>query len=212
LSDFDDTEYGICDRRLRPREAYWVFRDYPKDWSELSRYRQAGSAEGKPLLRDGFEGERLRWTAYGDGMSVRESGNLGVTAEQGRKLFATGGSDAPVSGGVWLSVRTRRNSSLRLEARVFTEQHGSRAENSRCRVGIDPTGATDPKGSTVVWSRWISTSGEWDTAGVGQGDPVTSASDRVTLFLEYAQTGGRLGQVSAFDSVRLLAPTNKEEF
>ena len=77
-------------------------------------------------------------------------------------------------------------------------------ESARVRIGVDPKGGTDPKSSSVQWSRCICTYGEWDTISVGRADPVVSGHGRITIFLDYVHSGETVGQVSAFGEVRLV--------
>jgi len=157
------------------------------------------------IARDDFERANLRWTPYADGPGIRTASDLGITPETGKKVLAAVSDGAAKNGGVWMSVASKPGVPVRIEARTFTNETCGKPSNSRCRVGIDPTGAQDPAAASVVWSRWIDTAGAWDTIGVGQGDPIAAKGQRITAFLEYAQTGGSCGQVSVFDDVRIIA-------
>ena len=203
MCDFDESEYGLCDGKANPRPAFEVFRNYPKDWREIEKARE-GRRPPTTVYGDDFEQGSVSWTRYGDGLRLRAPGDAGIRPEGGGRLLAAVSSDRPLSGGVHRTLTVALGVPLYLEARVYTEQHGSSASNSRARVGIDPAGGTDPLSSAIAWGRWMSTSGEWDTACVGRGDPVVPAGDKITLFLEYAHSGGTVGQASAFDEVRVV--------
>ena len=211
LNDFDKAEYGLCTKDLRPRAAYQVFRDYPKDWKKIAALHKAmPPADRFVIARDDFERGNLRWTPYADGPGIRTASDLAITPETGKKVLGAANESAPKNGGVRMSVPSKPGVPVRIEARVFTNETCGKPSNSRCRVGIDPTGRQDPAAASVVWSRWIDTAGAWDTIGVGQGDPITAKGQRITAFLEYAQTGGSCGQVSVFDHVSVIA--RKESF
>jgi len=215
LNDFDKSEYGLCTKDLKPRAAYQVFRDYPKDWSKIAELRKStASGHENVIARDDFEADMLRWKPFGDGIAIRKSGpesfRGGVTAESGSRFVAAEAAGSPKKGGASLAVEVEIGAVVRIEARTFTNETCGKPSNSRCRVGIDPTGGQDPAAASVVWSRWIDTAGEWDTIGVGQGFPIIAASAKITAFLAYSQTGGSCGQVSAFDDVRII--TRKGDF
>jgi hypothetical protein len=202
LTDFDRAEYGMCARGLQPRAAFQVFKDFPKDWDEIAALHAQPEPESLVTLGDGsFELGELAWTPYGDGMEIRKAEDLGIRPEDGEHLLAAPTENLPRNGGVFLQVEVPEKVLLHLSARAYSDQRGDSARNSRCRVGLDPTGGTDPAAATVVWGRTRDTSGAWDTVGVGHGDPVYPQSGHVTLLLEYMQEGGNVGQKSAFDQV-----------
>jgi len=206
LGDFDAAEYGMCDGNLEPRAAYQVFRDYPKDWDRIAELQAQPVPKSLVSLENGsFEKPDLPWTPYGDGMTIRKASELGIPAEDGVNVLAAPTEDLPNNGGMLLRIALPGKVPVHLSARAFTEQSGGDARNSRCRVGIDPTGGTDATAETVIWGRARDTSGAWDTVGVGQGDPIYPSGGAVTLFLEYMQKGRNAGQISVFDEVVLDA-------
>lgn len=206
LCDFDDAEYGLCDRNLNPRPGYYVFKNYPKNWREIEKRHAAPKPKNFAVpAEDDFESGSIRWVRYGDGLRLRSANDVGIKPETGTRLLVAATTDHPLSGGAYRFVETEPGVPIYVEARGYTDQRGDSARNSRIRVGIDPTGGTDPAGNTVVWGRWIDTSGEWDSVAVGRGDPVIPEGRRVTVFLEYVHSGGAVGQISAFDNVRFVA-------
>ncbi len=206
LDDFDRTQYGLCTRGLQPRAAYQVFRDYPKDWNKIAELRKSPpSSDDRLIVQDDFEETQLRWTGFGDSLVARRTGDIGVTAESGKGFAAAANDESPKKGGAWLTLDTEQDAFVRVESRVFTNETCGKPSNSRCRVGIDPSGGKNPGSESVLWSRWIDTSGAWDTIGVGQGHPIAAKCEKITVFLEYTHTGGSCSQVSAFDNVRVIA-------
>ncbi len=200
--DFDDAQYGLCDQKGRPRAAFQVFRDYPKDWKAVIERRNRPKPKPKVHLKDDFEAPTRRWKPFGEGYKVVEAARLGIEPEQGHGVLASGSEKRHQGGGAYLQVTVPKGIPLRLSARVLT-MHRS-GSGGACRVGIDPTGKTDPRADSVVWSRALETYDAWDTVGVGQGNPIYPKADRVTLFLRYDREGkGRAPRV--FDQVEFIA-------
>ena len=206
LTDFDDAEYGLCDSKLNCRPAYHAFKNYPKDWCEIEKLHNRPEPPNRAKVQlDDFEGDLMLWACYGDGLVLRQAKHAGITPETGKRLIAAVTSDKPLAGGAYRLIETAPNVPVYVDARAFTDQRGDSARNSRARVGIDPTGAMDPKAQTVVWGRWIDTSGEWDSAGVGRGESIVPKEGKITVFLDYVHSGGTVGQISAFDNIRIVA-------
>lgn len=206
LRDFDDAEFGLCDRQGNPRPAYNAFKEYPKDWAAIEKMHSRPEPPNLAQPRsDDFESGSILWIRYGDGLRLRSASQLGINHEGAPRMVAAVASSRPLEGGACRTVNTAPGVPIYVEARLYTDQHGDSARNSRGRVGIDPTGGTDPAASSVVWGRWRDTSGEWDTVGAGLGDPLVPEGDKVTVFLDYKQQGGAVGQITAFDNVRIVA-------
>jgi hypothetical protein len=202
LRDFDDAEYGLCDRRGSPRAAYQVFKNYPKDWDAVIKRRNRPKPAPKLAFKETFEGPTRPWKPFGQGFVIVAAGDIGVKPEQGARVLASGPDGDGTSGGAYLRIAAPSDVPVRLSARVLTvHRDGSRG---RCRVGIDPEGGTDPDGKSVVWSRAIETFDAWDTVGVGQGEPLYPKASHVTLFLRYDRKNeGRAPRV--FDEVEFVA-------
>ena len=97
LRDFDDTEYGLCDKNLNPRPAFEVFARYPKDWNEIRKRRQAETGS-RPLFLDRFEKDSANWTRYGDGLKLKASGADGIRSEDSGRLLSAITSKSLLSG------------------------------------------------------------------------------------------------------------------
>lgn len=206
LTDFDGTEFGLCKDAEHPRAAYYVFKDYPKDWNKVIEMRNASKpANQSSLPFEDFENGSINWIRYGDGMRLRTAEDAGIPAESGNRLIFAQATDKPLQGGVYRVIKTTPGVPVKVDARGFTDQKGTDARNSRLRVGIDPTGGTDPKADTVIWGRLKDTSGVWDSIGCGLGNPIIAKSDKVTVFLDYTHQGGAVNQISAFDNVQITA-------
>ncbi len=207
LGDFDDEQFGMCDRQLNPRAAYQVFRDYPKDWNIIVEQRKKNRVpESAASIPDGgFEQQPLSWTPYGAGLSIKTFKELGIEPEEGNNTLAFSKKGQPEDGGVYCTVKTPRDLPIRVSARVFTNVSGGSPDQCRVRAGIDPTGGTIASATTVIWGRTIDTAGAWDTIGVGHGDPILPQANVVTVFLEYKQKGGEAHRIAAFDTVEFSA-------
>lgn len=206
LADFDDAEYGLCDATLNPRAACQVFRDYPKDWNHIAaRHRERGPAPPNLIPNPSFEERSSPWVPYGDGLSVLSAREINVPAEDGDRVLAASDRVSPSSGGAYLRLPVPEKSPIRVSARVYTDQRGGEGQPGFTRIGLDPTGGTDPKAESVIWGRKMVTWAAWDTTGVGQGDPVFAEADHVTVFLHYEQKGSATDWSVAFDHVRCEA-------
>lgn len=206
LRDFDDAEFGLCDRQGNPRPGYNVFKDYPKDWDVIRKiHSQPLPTNQAKLQTEDFEKGSIHWVRYEDGLRLKSADAVGIKPECGSRLLYAGVTDRALSGGAYRTIETAPGVPVWAEARLYTDQRGDSARNSRGRIGIDPTGGTDPSAATVVWGRWRDTSGVWDTLGVGLGDPIVPQEDKITLFLDYVHEGGAVGQVTAFDNIRIVA-------
>lgn len=206
LTDFDGEEFGLCDRSLKPRYGYYTFKNYPKDWKEIEKLQSAAKLENKAKVQlEDFESGWNNWTSYGDGLTMRYANSVDVTPENGKRILVAATKDKLLSGGAYRIIETAPNVPILVDARAYTQQHGSKANNSQVRVGIDPTAGTDPKNDSVIWGRWMDTSGEWDTAGVGRIKTIIPKGNKVTVFLEYKHSNENVGQVSAFDNIQIIA-------
>jgi hypothetical protein len=180
---------GNCVRRLRPRTE-----------SDIACSLYAGLRNG------GFEdGVLLPWElADGIGGVVAQSVSLGMIT--------------PHSGGAFLAVLPQNTASsgkicqvatvppgryhLSVWSRVF---HGCLGTTSvMSRVGIDPTGGTDPGSLAIVWSSWDmqlqSGYSEWHELPTPAVDVPNGAC---TVFLHYLQRAAQY-QVNCFDDAELV--------
>ncbi len=77
-------------------------------------------------------------------------------------------------------------------------------DGTRNRIGIDPTGGTDPAGPDVVWSEWDTQANAWFWEWHEVEITTTALAPTVTIFLdEYqANEGGDQWHINAWDDVR----------
>ena len=82
---------------------------------------------------------------------------------------------------------------------------GLSEENARNRVGIDPTGGSDPNSPNVVWSAWDSTPGTLTPWREILAPEVTVSGGLCTVFLEYAQQTSFRSHINCLDDVTLIS-------
>jgi hypothetical protein len=134
------------------------------------------------------------------------SWNFGITAHSGSWFFSAYGYNTTCSGVLTQTVTLPAGSYLAsVWSRVY---HGGNPENSAMnRIGIDPTGGTDPNSSNVVWSNWDSQSrtsySEWRQITTAA---VASPGGPCTVFLQYLQQNPSYYHANCFDDAKLATP------
>jgi len=184
-------EGGKVVRLLRPRSE-----------ADLS-YRPSANF----LLNPGFEtGTLSNWTTYGsiDGL-LSGSWFAGITAHTGSWFIGSAADGQTKSGGVYQRVAVPAGS---YQARVWSRvYHGGNPEDSaRSRVGIDPTGGTNPAAAAVVWSPFDSQPVEYYSEWRELVSPaVSSPGGYVTIFLDAQQTNAAGWHINCFDDAGVYA-------
>jgi hypothetical protein len=151
-------------------------------------------------LRDaGFEADDLAaWTTWGDVDGVQAGPWFGgVTAPDGQHFLGTAVNCGAKDGGVQQTVGAQPGALVTASSWLLTSRDGPARIGSR--IGIDPTGGSDPRAERVVWSPFVETGGAWQRVEVS----ARAESDRVTVFLEHDQDAANPWNVSAFDGVEL---------
>jgi hypothetical protein len=182
---------GKCARFLRPRSA-----------ADVSFSRLANG-----LLNAGFESAAYPpWVLTGDGGALQSgSWNFGITAHTGSWFFRAYGYNTAYSGVLTQTANVPAGSyRAYVWSRVY---HGGNPENSAMnRVGVDPTGGTDPNALSVVWSDWDSQSrtsySEWREISTAV---VASGGGPCTVFLQYLQQNPSYYHACCFDDARLVS-------
>lgn len=175
----------------------------PRSVADLS-YASASNYLANP----GFESAMSDWTSYGRTDGVQSGTWFGsATPHSGSYFFGSAANYDAKAGGVYQRVMAIRDGSYEAKAwsRVFW--NGNSPDSVRNRVGIDPTGGTNPAGATVAWSP-IDTQPNPDTSSWKQltTPTVTCATGLVTIFLDFTQTNPAGWHVNSFDDaeVRLV--------
>jgi hypothetical protein len=138
------------------------------------------------------------WTRWGDVDGVQAGPwFFDIASQDGGRFLGTAVNCGAKDGGIFQTVGARAGATVTASARVLTYRDGAAPISGR--VGIDPTGGTDPRAASVVWSEPVETGGLWREASVS----ATAAGDRVTVFLAHDQDAANRWNVSAFDTVTL---------
>ncbi|MBK8134547.1 MAG: LysM peptidoglycan-binding domain-containing protein [Chloroflexi bacterium] len=101
----------------------------------------------------------------------------------GRSLSISRGF-ATFTTAVFQRVSVAAGTNVKGSARGFMERGSTPPPGAQFRVGIDPTGGSNPLNPAVVWSPWVASPNSWVQATV----EATSASGAVTLILYSTQT------------------------
>ncbi len=133
------------------------------------------------------------WTAFGHFNGAFNSGAFDVDARTGPKWvgYVTNGANPAtgVHGGMHRTVSVEPGKTHRFGGFVQTRAFGSADDPidglAVARIGVDPTGGTDPDASTVLWSRFLFTSGVWREQTVDFVSPAGQA----TLFCQHRWEG-----------------------
>ncbi len=138
-------------------------------------------------LLDGSNNNPIEgWTEYGDFDGQWDSGAWSVYARTGPKWVGTVGNYSPKTGGIYRTVQTQTGRPYLFSGYVLTDAYGSPEYDpieglAVARIGVDPTGGTDPAGPTVIWGRYRFTRHTWKEIPV----PFTAAGPQATLFAEH---------------------------
>ena len=179
---------GGCARYLRPRSG-----------SDVS-YDQAPNY----LRNGGFETGLYAPWSYGGGGVRSGTWTLGLTAHTGSKFFGIYSSNYAVSGTLGQTVSVP---SGEYQASTWSQVYRTYSDPTAAadRVGIDPTGGTNPNSPNVVWSAWDTQSTTSFSAWRLISTPsVSVASGACTVFLQYSQPFNSGRQANCFDDVGLV--------
>jgi len=206
IIDFSDAGFGLCRPIMTPKPTFHVFYRYAHgmlgDRLRATVTYEPTPQTALPIVNAGFESGRTGWTVFGQTDGVVPDPGRPPVKNAGRRFGATH-STRPKRGGCYQRVRARPGQCVRAAALFLTNDPQGKNERARCRIGLDPTGRTDPNSPTVHWSRWANTANAWERFEVGQITPIVAAGHFVTVFLEHDQTGPSVGQVTFFDDVQL---------
>jgi hypothetical protein len=181
---------GNCARLLRPRSKSDCW------FSSVANY----------LDNWGFEsGAFVPWNVTGTGAAVQTGTWKGISAHSGSRFVGVYAYSPPNSGILSQSVSVPAGT---YRASVWSRvmHTGGPEENARNRVGIDPTGGSDPNSPNVMWSAWDSTTGTTITAWREIVAPdVTVTGGTCTVFLEYSQQSSTCSHINCLDDATLIS-------
>jgi hypothetical protein len=138
------------------------------------------------LLAGADDSPLAGWTEYGRFGGEWNTGQWSVHARTGSKWVGSVGNWSPKSGGIYRPVPVEPGRRYHFGGFVQTRAYGSLEYDpidglSVARIGVDPTGGTDPAGPSVIWARFRFTGREW----MEQGVEFTATSSTATLFAEH---------------------------
>lgn len=156
-------------------------------------------------------------TSYGTGISRDETypmhGFLSSSPTHSL-IFEEGYSTAMSYGGAYQRIKVGTANAGEMytaTSKVFTYAQSQAPSDVNNRLGIDPTGGTDPDGVSVVWGPWVNTGGAWGQAVcaaiAGQGaDPWDGY---ITVFLQTEHRWAVPLNLTMFDDVQLTLAVPK---
>jgi hypothetical protein len=163
------------------------------------------------LLADaGFEsGAFGSWTKYGQGdLRMIGSGWFGGSGpHNGAWAFGGAGNSSVAKGGIYQRVAAVSGWKYRLSAWYWTYSEGgnyfTRNYQTVARIGIDPTGGTDPNSTSVAWSSYSISPSTYSQTQV----TATASSNYITVFLYGGADNAITWTVFAFDDIVLTTTT-----
>lgn len=180
---------GNCARFLRPGCA--ADTDY------------AGMASW--LKNGGFERANYApWVSSGPNMGIRSGTWYTVVPHTGNFFIGVYGPKVCYSGTVHQTVSVPPCEYRASVWSVVFHPSTTDPEIAKNRVGIDPTGGTDPSAVSVAWSPWHTTTGTTVTPWHELTTPLVSvAGGNCTVFLEYVQQDPTRFHLNCFDDAVL---------
>ncbi len=172
----------------------------------LEGYILVQKGNDNSLFNPGFEiGNLTGWESFGENDGVIKGSWFGSVAPQNGDYFLGSASNyGQKNGGIFQQINAISESTY--GARAFVRTYTEGTGESSCRIGIDPKGGKDNSASSIVWSQWISSSGQWTPVYVY----AKPQSAKITLFLEGRQTA-TVWNVTAFDNCLFLPMISSEE-
>lgn len=158
------------------------------------------------LLADpGFEsGAFGAWTKFGSGdIRITTSWLGGSGPRTGSYGLAGASNGGTVKGGAYQRVPAKPGEVYRLSAWLWTHMEGgdfnSKAYQTIARIGIDPTGGTNPDSPTVKWSPYTYSQDTWMQAAIS----AVASSTYVTVFLYGGNDTGLQWSIFSYDDIVL---------
>ncbi len=126
------------------------------------------------------------WTEFGEFGGQWNSGDWSINARTGPKWVGSvqNGSGGK-KGGIYRVISTQSGKDYIFGGWVLTKAWGTSYDPipglALARIGVDPTGGTDPDSPSVIWARYRFTDGNWWELTV----PFTAGGDQATLFCQH---------------------------
>jgi hypothetical protein len=142
------------------------------------------------------------WTSFGQVDGVIEGAWFaGITASRGSRFFGSAANYGQKNGGLYQTFATLPGDWYGGVVQVRTYREGGTADDTACRMGLDPAGGANPAAPGVQWSSWKESQGEWTRIGVN----AYAGGDTMTLFLQ-ARQNAPVWNVTAFDDIIVGGP------
>jgi len=147
------------------------------------------------------------WTRYGEFDGRSDSGwhteltdhPRGVQARTGEGFAGSIAGSNVKNGGIYQIVEVDPGAVYEAAVWVYTYQtpgNGQRGDVA-CRLGLDPTGGTDPAGPHVLWTTYRPSHKEWSQLRLA----AAANTDRMTIFLDQLEVVGLMYCLNVFDDV-----------
>ncbi|MCC6485325.1 MAG: carboxypeptidase regulatory-like domain-containing protein [Armatimonadetes bacterium] len=154
----------------------------------------------------GFEAQDAYWTRYGQFDDAGDNGiqttgwYQGFNPHGGVNYAGSAASYGTKNGGFYQRVRAQAGVFYKAAVWSKTLNIGGSAADTNNRIGIDPTGGTNPSSTSVVWSN-RSSPATWTQIAAA----AVASGDWVTIFLDAQQLFAVQWNINAFDDVTLTA-------
>ena len=210
---YEKTEQKIVLMGLSPGAEYECM---PNSVGTHRRYTEGPTvsfrtpAEPRPgVARNwGFErGDTSSWAGFGYGLQAAKSAYIGsFEAVEGSHLVYHSVYAGEHDGGLYqvIGATAGRAYEVRAQAGIYWAQEPELDPfDTRCRVGIDPAGGTDPAGGSVVWGSWATNPEDWTGAWFDASVRATALGSSMTVLLQYEMDDVKYWRVCCFDDVQV---------
>lgn len=202
------TNHSITLTGLAPDTTYQCrILSVASGYGNLNREIDPVTTDKTPALlgNGGFEsfGPKQPWIIYGrsDGR-VTGTWYWGFAARSGGAFFGSAASWDHKTGGCYQEVGAVPGHEYQVTAYTRCYQSAGAPGDDAARLGIDPTGGTDPASTNIVWGSWAY-SDDWTPMSVS----ATAAADKMTIYVDIRQPFGYEWNINVVDDVALADVT-----
>jgi hypothetical protein len=146
---------------------------------------ESGVCTSQALVNGGFEEGLTGWIIYGDTDGLLDTRRDSVDAHGGTKMFGSSANWSVQTGGAYQRIRICTGAKVEASMWLYTRQIGGQDYDVNARIGIDPTGGTDPGSSSIVWSSWSNSPNRWSQLGILGNEAVGAVGDTITVFIAH---------------------------
>lgn len=159
------------------------------------------------LQNAGFESNMTGWTTYGDAPDILSGKWFGdITAHSGSKFMGRAANWGMPKGGIYQRVTGLPAGAYQFStfARMYVLDHPY--NETKQRVGIDPTGGTDADSPNVRWSDWDYNFWLGESKWIQLTSPTVNVTGGAcTVFVQYDDTCMQGWHIHSFDDAVLSA-------